>query len=148
MTLYQVIARLFGFNAAYTEEIANYSFIWMAFIGSAICIRSHEHFSFDALTDKLKGNAKRLNNLVVQLILLAFNCIVAYYGVILTIKFWSWKFSSLPFVSLGLAWICIPIYGVSSIIYTLENIYELIKYGSFKTNDELVIKTDGKVGEC
>lgn len=129
MTFYQVIARFVGFNAVYTEEIANYSFIWMAFIGSSICTRSSEHFSFNAFTEKLSGNAKRINLLVVQLIMLVFNCIVAYYGVILTMKFWSWRFSSLPFISLGLAWLCIPIYGFTVVLYNLEQIYKLVKYG-------------------
>lgn len=130
MTFYQVIARFFGFNAVYTEEIANYSFIWMAFIGSSICTRSGEHFSFNAFTEKLSGTAKKINLLIVQLIMLVFNCVVAYYGVILTMKFWSWNFNSLPFISLGLAWLCLPIYGFTVVIYNLEQIYKLIKYGA------------------
>jgi len=146
MTFYQVIGRFFGFNTVYTEEIANYSFIWMAFIGSSICTRSGEHFSFNAFTEKLSGKAKRINLLIVQLILLVFNCVVAYYGVILTMKFWSWRFSSLPFISLGLAWLCIPIYGFTVVLYNLEQIYKLIKFGvstDSKTNEDTMSEVAG-----
>jgi len=142
MTFYQVVGRFFGFNTVYTEEIANYSFIWMAFIGSSICNRSAEHFSFNAFTEKLSGRAKTINRLVVQLILLVFNCIVAYYGVVLTIKFWRWTFSSLPFISLGLAWLCIPIYGFTVIIFNLEQIYKLIKFGELAVDKKEQTKSE------
>jgi len=129
MTTIQVTARAVGFNSAYTEEIANYAFIWLAFVGSSICIRSDEHFRFTAFTERLSEKGKLINKLVVQLILLVFNCIVAYFGVMLFLKFRTWKFSSLPSVSLGWAWLCIPIYGFTAVLYNLEQIYSLLKFG-------------------
>ena len=56
-TTVQVCSRVFGFQAAFTEEVANAALAWCCFIGSAPMVRSNEHFKFTALTEKLKGKS-------------------------------------------------------------------------------------------
>ena len=48
-TTVQVCSRVFGFQAAFTEEVANAALAWCCFIGSAPMVRSDEHFKFTAL---------------------------------------------------------------------------------------------------
>lgn len=127
LTAYQIISRITGTNAAFTEEISNYAFIWSVFIGTSIMLRKNEHFRFTALSSKLKGKLFFINELLVLILLLVFSCLIAVHGTKLTIKFWSWKMSSISSISLGWAWLSLPICGFTSVLYSIENIINFIK---------------------
>jgi TRAP-type C4-dicarboxylate transport system permease small subunit len=127
LTTYQIIARITGTNAAFTEEISNYAFIWSVFMGAAIMLRRNEHFRFTAFSDKLKGKTYFINELITLILLLSFSSLIAIHGTQLTMKFWNWKLSSISSVSLGWAWLVLPICGFTSIIYSIESIIKFIK---------------------
>lgn len=126
-TIYQVLARITATNAAFTEEISNYAFIWSVFMGTPIMLRSNEHFSFTAFSEKMKGKLYLLNEFVILIILLLFSALIAVHGTSLTMKFWNWKLSSLRSVNLGWAWLALPICGYTSVLYSIENIIKFIK---------------------
>src|SRR5690625_7371378 len=48
----QVLGRNFGFYIPWTEEVSNYSFIWMVFMGGAVLVNKDEHFRVAVLEDK------------------------------------------------------------------------------------------------
>lgn len=127
LTAYQIISRITGTNAAFTEEISNYAFIWSVFIGTSIMLRKNEHFRFTAISSKLKGRLYFINELAVQVLLLIFSIIMSVHGVELTMKFWSWRMSSISSISLGWAWLSLPICGITSVLYSIENIVNFIK---------------------
>src|SRR5690625_6837081 len=51
----QVLGRNFGFYIPWTEEVSNYSFIWMVFIGGAVLVNKDEHFFVAVLDDKFNS---------------------------------------------------------------------------------------------
>ncbi|MCD7993824.1 MAG: TRAP transporter small permease subunit [Clostridia bacterium] len=126
-TVVQVCSRAFGFQASFTEELANTALAWCCFIGAAPMVRSSEHFKFTAVTEKLKGRAFFIDELACLILVLAFNLVVGFYGVILVKQFSSWQMTSIP-VSRGWCWMCVPIFGITSALFTLENIVEYIRH--------------------
>lgn len=126
-TVVQVCSRLFGFQAAFTEEVANTALAWCCFIGAAPMVRSSEHFKFTALTEKLKGKVFFINELLCLILVFAFNVVVAYYGVMLVKQFATWQMTSVP-VSRGWCWLCVPVFGITAALFTLENIIDYIKH--------------------
>lgn len=123
----QVAARTLGIQASFTEEVANAALAWCCFIGSAPMVRSSEHFKFTALTEKLKGKVFFVDEMLCLILVLLFNLVVAYYGVLLVKQFSTWQMTSVP-VSKGWCWLCVPLFGVTASIFSLENIIDYMKH--------------------
>lgn len=124
---WQVVSRILGVRANFTEELSNYAFIWVAFMGTALMLKENRHFRFTAVAAKLKGKGFFINEMACMLILLAISVIMLVHGTQLTIKFWPWHFTSLSKISLGWAWLCLPICGFTTTMYTIESIINFIK---------------------
>ena len=125
-TVVQVTSRALGIQASFTEEVANAALAWCCFIGSAPMVRSSEHFKFTALTEKLKGKVFFVDELLCLILVFVFNIIVGYYGILLVNQFASWQMTSVP-VSKGWCWLCVPIFGISAAIFSLENMIHYIR---------------------
>lgn len=126
-TSLQVFSRAAGINLPFTEELANAALAWCCFVGGAAMIHTDEHFKFTAFTEKLSGKKLMAVNVAVQVLVLLFNIVVACYGVKLVRQFWNWRMTTLPF-SKGWAWICVPVFGFSGVLFSLEQIVDNITH--------------------
>jgi TRAP-type transport system small permease protein len=77
----QIITRHLGISVIWTEEVANYSFIWSVFMGASVMVSKREHFSFDFLIGKLKGKSKLSLLIVIDAVILLFSFALFYYGI-------------------------------------------------------------------
>lgn len=125
--LIQVFARYLGIPVIWTEEVANYSFIWAVFMGAAVMLNRKSHFRFNLLSQKLTGKPKIYLDIVNNVILLIFNSFIFYYGIIATRSFWNYRWVSLPNIKMGYIWLCIPIMGITMVIYMVAHIIDNIK---------------------
>jgi len=78
-----VIARitmLFTEYLMWTEEAARYLMIWMAFLSIGVAARENAHFRMIAVVDRLPPNARKMVNLIADVISITFMCILVYYG--------------------------------------------------------------------
>ena len=117
----QMLTRYLGISAIWTEDVAMYSFIWSIFMGASIMVRDEKHFAFTAFADKIKGHmAKRIVGIVIHVLMLIFNVLICYYGYLLMMKFWNYKWVSIPSFNRGPTWLCLPLSGAISIIYLIE----------------------------
>jgi TRAP-type C4-dicarboxylate transport system permease small subunit len=114
-----------GFSWLWTEQIANYSFIWSVLMGAAVGVRRKQHFFLSVLTDGLKGKTAWLNSTLVQVLIGLFGVFLLYHGVALTKSFWGWSLTALPQVRQGWFWLALPICGATISIYAFYNVYEL-----------------------
>lgn len=126
-TVVQVISRITGIQAAFTEEVANAALAWCCFIGAAPLVRSNDHFRFTAFCEKLKGKGFWVNEFAVLLMVLAFNMLIAYHGTLLVKQFATWRMSSLPAVSRAWIWLCVPVCGYSAVVFSVENLINFVK---------------------
>jgi len=128
--LLQIIGRYFHWSVPWTEEISNYSFIWAAFMGSSIMLRQEGgHFSLTALKDKLiaTNRSTKLLDIIIYTLLLLFSILVFFYGIQLVMQFKNWRLSSLPNVKQWIIWLCMPIAGASTCLYSLEGLVNAIR---------------------
>lgn len=116
-----------GVSFPWTEAVSNYSFIWAVLMGSAIMVRKQEHFRLDILYERLTGVKRQLNNLFIHLLVSLFGLVMFYYGIKLTVEFWSWTVMSLPSLKQGYVWMAMPISGFTIIIYSLQNLISGLK---------------------
>lgn len=121
MVAYQIIARFTGTPSYFTEEISNTAFIWTAFMGSPVMLRRYEHYRFTGVAEHLKGKAFWINEFICLCILLVISILMTVHGVRLCNLFKAWKYSSMSSVSRIWLWLCLPVSGVTSLIYVVES---------------------------
>lgn len=125
--LVQIVTRYIGVSVIWTEEVANYSFIWAIFMGAAVMVNRREHFSFDFLSQKLKGKKRAGLLTVIDAIVAIFAFFITLYGYEAVTTFWNYNWLSLPELKMGYIWIAIPVMGVTMLIYSLNHIVNHIK---------------------
>jgi TRAP-type transport system small permease protein len=123
----QIITRHLGISVIWTEEVANYSFIWSVFMGASVMVSKREHFSFDFLIGKLKGKSKLSLLIVIDAVILLFSFALFYYGIETVQNFWNYNWTSIPELKMGYVWISIPIMGATMMIYSGNQLLSSIK---------------------
>lgn len=134
--LIQISSRYMGISIIWTEELANYSFIWAVFMGASVMVNRRQHFSFDLLSKKLQGNARTYLTIFNDTVLIVFNSAILYYGYQATTTFWNYNWVSLTNIKMGYVWISLPIMGATMIIYSFSHIVKNIKSLSVKEVSE------------
>lgn len=123
----QIITRYMGISVIWTEEVANYSFIWAIFMGAAVMVNRREHFNFDFFLRKLQGKKKDSLNIFNDLVLIIFNTIIFLLGIQVVSEFWNYTWASIPEMKMGYIWIAIPIMAGTMTIYSLSHLIDHIK---------------------
>ncbi len=118
----QIIARYAQVPLLWTEEVANYSFIWAIFMGASAMVYHRQHFNFSFFKDRFKGRAGAVYSILVSLLVLAFTGAMFYYGVIVTRTFWNYNWITLPWMKMGYTWLCLPIMGATMSLYLIYHI--------------------------
>lgn len=118
----QIFSRYLGMAMIWTEEVANYSFIWAVFMGAAVMLNRREHFRFDFLLFRLPEKPRAYLSLAIEIILLVFSLAIFYYGLEAVNSFWHYNWASLPGMKMGYVWISVPIMGLTSAIYCFDHI--------------------------
>ncbi|GGK06363.1 hypothetical protein GCM10007063_31080 [Lentibacillus kapialis] len=119
--LLQIVTRHLSISVIWTEEVANYSFVWAVFMGAAVMVNRRDHFNFDILQKKLGGKKKFFLNMLNDIILVLFNITILYFGIKVVQKFWDYNWTALPDMKMGYVWISIPIMAITMIIYSLSH---------------------------
>ena len=123
----QIVTRQIGVSVIWTEEVANYSFIWAVFMGAAVMVNRRDHFTFDLLQRKLKGKPRNILNIINDTILIIFNVAIFYYGLQVVERFWNYNWAALPDMKMGYVWIAIPIMAGTMIIYSAAHLINHVK---------------------
>ena len=118
----QVFSRYAGITVMWTGEVSTYSFTWAVFMGAGAMTYENKHFAFTSLLDNLKGRRKEILKIFISLIILIFSSATLYYGIIITGKFWNYRWITLPEIKMGYTWLCVPILGGTSVLYSLDHI--------------------------
>jgi TRAP-type C4-dicarboxylate transport system permease small subunit len=130
----QVSSRYLGKATTWTEEVAMYSFIWSVFMGASAMVYEKRHFAFTSLSEGLKSERlQSILSILISAIMLIFAVLMLKYGFEVTKQFWNYRWISLPNLTRGVTWMCLPICGATSIIYLVtlmvEDFQKLVKGG-------------------
>lgn len=123
----QVFSRYAGVTVMWTGEVSTYSFTWAVFMGAGAMTYENKHFAFTTLLDNLTGKRKEYLRIFISLVILVFSAATLYFGVIITTKFWNYRWITLPEIKMGYTWLCVPILGGTSVIYSLDHILGYVK---------------------
>jgi len=127
VVIIQIVTRYMGVSVIWTEEVANYAFMWAVFMGAAVMVNSREHFNFDFIQRKLQGKRRFALGIFNDLVLIIFNVFIFILGIQIVVEFWNYTWSTIPEMKMGYIWIAIPIMSGTMIIYSLSHLVDHIK---------------------
>lgn len=109
---------------SWSDEVVEWAFAWMVFIGAAALWREGAHFRVEALQNRFQGRATgQVLGLIVELVSLVFLAAFAYYGWELTVK--ANDRSPILEWPRPLWYVCIPLAGVIMVGYSIRRIIRL-----------------------
>ena len=102
-----------------------YSFIWAVFMGAGAMVYEKRHFAFTSISDMMKDERKKtVLSIIIAVIMLFFAVLMAYYGFKVTKQFWNYTWVNIPSFKRGPTWLCLPLCGITSAIYLVNQIVE------------------------
>ncbi len=110
-------------SMGWSDEIVEWAFAWMVFMGSAALWRDNEHFRVTWLEYKLKGKKSgKALDFVVKTLSIFFLAVMTYYSLKLTIR----AHDRSPILELPrhLWYACIPFAGLIMIGYSIRNLVQ------------------------
>lgn len=124
--MYQILTRfIFNDPSTVSEELLTYSFAWMSLFSAAYIFGKRDHMRMGFLADKVTGNAKKVLEIVIELLVIGFAASAMVYGGInimgLTM---TQTTASLP-VTMGVIYTVLPLSGIIIVIYGILNIIDL-----------------------
>lgn len=128
LVVWQVITRyLLGAPSVWSEELASYGFAWATMLGATYVFGKREHMNVDVAVEKFSPEVQKTLAILSEVLILLFAVTILIYGgienTLLTIQQLS---SSLP-VTMGYLYSIIPISGVFIALYSILNIYDIIR---------------------
>lgn len=125
-TILQIVTRYMGLSVLWTEELANYAFIWAIFMGAALMVSHREHFTFDMLKLKLSRKNNLYLNIFIDTLLVVFNLYITIYGFQLLQHFWNYTWETVPAFKMGFVWLSVPVMSITMILYSVNHIINSI----------------------
>lgn len=123
---YNIIARyIFGSSNAGIDELSRLAFCWSVCLGSALAFRAGAHLGVTALTKNLKGTAKKIYEILLNVILTVFMGAVLAAGLQMA-KMGTMQFSEYLRMSMVYFYASIPVGAVFSILTFIENVYHIL----------------------
>ncbi len=110
-------------------EISGYLMVALTFFGSGYIFLKNKHVSVQVLTSRLKGRAKRVHDLTVNILLFLFTLLVIYEGIGFTVLAYKehYRSTSLLNFPMWIVYLSIPVGLVFLLIQIVRNIIVLSK---------------------
>lgn len=132
---YQIITR-FVFNnpSTISEELLTYSFAWMAMFATAYVFGKRDHMRMTFVVDKLAPAKRRVLEIVLEILVIAFAVIVLIYGGFSIMGLTMTQKTASLGVMMGQVYAVVPISGILIAIYGVLNVIDLCK--GYETKEE------------
>ena len=75
-----------NYSLSWTEEVGRYSFVWLTFIGAAICVQNESNIGLDLFVRKLSRRKQIILKMFVDLSIIAFLIFLIFQGGLITQK--------------------------------------------------------------
>ena len=132
---YQIITR-FVFNnpSTISEELLTYTFAWMAIFSSAYVFGKRDHMRMTFVADKLPKEQRKILEIIIELLVIAFAVIVLIYGGFTIMGLTMTQKTASLGVMMGVIYAVVPICGILIAIYGVLNVIDLC--AGYKNTEE------------
>ncbi len=117
-----------GKQAPYTDELARVLLVWVSMIGAALAFGEKAHLGVDFFVNKLDAGARKTLSILVQLVVMTLATVALIAGGWgLAMGQMSQQLPTMPWMSRGMVYLCIPLGGCFMLLFALENLIEIFK---------------------
>jgi TRAP-type C4-dicarboxylate transport system permease small subunit len=113
-------------SLSFSEELGRYLFVWIVFIGMSRCVAYEKHVALDLLPRALKGSAKKILLIVINILQIVFFYAVTRGGIALYQIGLKQKSATMR-IPMNLVYVCIPICGICSIFFIILQLADILK---------------------
>ncbi|OHE63408.1 MAG: hypothetical protein A2Z99_18460 [Treponema sp. GWB1_62_6] len=71
---------VFNYSLTWAEELTRYMFVWLVYLGAALCVRRRKHIVMDIVIAEMKGTPRKIISIVNNLVMFAFVSVLAVLG--------------------------------------------------------------------
>jgi TRAP-type C4-dicarboxylate transport system permease small subunit len=112
--------------ASWTEELAQYTLIFLAFIGAAALMRDEGHVAITVFADRMGKGARQVLNIVNKLLMLPF-LIIFTLGAFENIQMnWEVELPTVTWMKIGYMYLVVFLCGLIMTFYVLMNLCKTI----------------------
>ena len=125
--VWQVLARyVVKSPSSFTDELARFLLIWVGLLGSAYALGKKKHLAIDLLPSKLTGKPKKILNIFISVLVIAFAALVLVLGGIrlVYITFTLNQISPALGIPIAYVYLVLPFSGLLMIAYGILEIFE------------------------
>jgi TRAP-type transport system small permease protein len=138
-----VVFRAVGHSLIWYDEVASILLAWLTYYGSALASVRRAHIGCPELVDAMPWRARRIANIVAQVIVIAFFVVLGYVGVTIMPILSGDSMVSLPWVSMNFVQSVIPISSALIVIAELTYLVDLIVATAPAKGDGGIALADG-----
>ena len=125
---YQIITRfIFNNPSTISEELLTYSFAWMAMFATAYVFGKRDHMRMTFVVDKLAPAQRKVLEIVLEVLVIAFAAIVLIYGGFNIMGLTMTQKTASLGVMMGQVYAVVPLSGILIAIYGILNVVDLCK---------------------
>ena len=125
---YQIVTRfIFNSPSTVSEELLTYTFAWMAMFSSAYVFGKRDHMRMTFVVDKLPKALRKILEIVIELLVIAFAVIVLIYGGFTIMGLTMTQKTASLGVMMGVIYAVVPICGILIAVYGVLNLVDLCK---------------------
>lgn len=122
-----VLRTVLGLPASWSEELGQYGFIFLVFIGAAAAVADDSHIAITSLADRL-GPRGRLACKLLQCILPLPFLIVFAWGAWLNVQAnWGTELSTVPWMNVGYMYLCVTLSSVAMCGWLIQRGVRLLR---------------------
>ena len=122
----QVFCRYTGITVTWTGDVSTYAFIWAVFMGAGAMTHENAHFAFTVLKNRLSGTKKTRLCIVISCAVMLFTAATFYFGIVITRKFWNYRWITLPDIKMGYTLLCLPVFGFTGTLYSIMQVHHAL----------------------
>jgi TRAP-type C4-dicarboxylate transport system permease small subunit len=109
--------------ASWPEPMAVLLMIVLSFLSAVVCYREYLHIGVGLLPGLLNGRIKTGLGWLIELCMLGTNIFMLWYGIRLVQATWHQSIAEFPLLSVGVAYLPIPIGGAITVLFVLERLW-------------------------
>ena len=125
-----VLRYCFHSSLSWVDEAARYMFIWLIWIGADYTLANRKHLRIDILSSKLKGKSRIALEIFVLTVWCGFSIFLGIQGVkLVSVVVKTGQLSTAMQISMGWAYLCIPLAGIFMAIRLVFEIIGILRTG-------------------
>ena len=128
LTCWQVFTRYVLQNpSSWSEELVSYMFAWMVLLGASIVVGERGHMNIPIVVERMGKGAQLFFSIFSEVVACVFAAVILVMGGVQITSLAMGQMTSSLGVAVGIFYIVLPLSGVLNVVYTILNIYDILK---------------------